>query len=96
MAGFDLETQRHAKTIGMCFDAGRFDFSSGSATCDVPTCLAGVLMGLASADVTAVPAAQQTPGAYRVGDVSNGAVTFVRAGGALDEDARMSYILAGW
>lgn len=96
MAGFDLETQRHAKTVGMCYDGGRFDFSAGSATIDVPTCLAGVLCGLAMADLSAATSPQQTMLAYKVGDVSDGAVTFVRAGGAINEDARMSYWLMGW
>lgn len=96
MAGFDLETQRHAKTIGMCFDAGRFDFSSGSSTCDVPTNLSTVLMALAQADLTSVTDPQQTMQAYKVGDASNGAVTFVRAGGNIGEDARMSYLAVGW
>jgi hypothetical protein len=96
MAGFDLETQRHAKMVGLCVDGGRFDFSSGSATIDVPTCLASALFGLAMADLTAANSPQQTTLAYKVGDVSNGAVTFVRAGGAVNEDARMSYWLGGW
>lgn len=96
MAGFDLETQRHAKTVGMCFDGGRFDFSAGSATCEVPTNLLNVMGGLAMADLTAAASGQQTLLAYKVGDASNGAVTFVRSGGNLNEDARMSYWLMGW
>lgn len=96
MAGFDLETQRHAKTIGMCFDGGQFDFSSGSTTRDVPTNLSKVMGGLAMADLTATGDVQQTLFAFKVGDASNGAITFMRAGTYASEDARMSYWVMGW
>lgn len=96
MAGFDLENQRHAKTVGMCYDGGTFDFSSGSATVDVPTNLARAMAGLAMADLTATTSAQQTMLGYKVGDVSNGAVTFIRAAGNINEDAKMSYWLMGY
>lgn len=96
MAGFDPQTQRHAKTVGMCFDGGVFEFSSGSSTCEVPTNLSSALGGLAMADLTGTDSPQQTMLAYKVGDATNGAVTFVRAGGTINEDARMSYWLMGW
>jgi hypothetical protein len=96
MAGYDDTIQRNAGTPGMRFDGGRFDFSSGSATCEVPTRLARALCGLAMADLSATTSPQQTVLGYKVGDVSNGAITFVRAGAAVNEDARMSYWLMGW
>ncbi len=96
MAGFDPETQRHAKTVGMCFDGGRFEFSAGSSTCDVPTNLMNVMGGLAMADLTGTDDVQATLFAYKCGDASNGKITFLRAGADIGADARMSYWLMGW
>jgi len=96
MAGFDPVTQRHAKMPGLCIDAGIFDFSDGSATVDVPTNLSRVLGGLAVAEFSAASDPQQTLMAYRVGDASDCKVTFMRAGGMVGEDARMSYIMWGF
>lgn len=97
MAGFDwAETQRSAQMPNMKVNGGTFEFSSGSQTIDVPTTLSKVMGGLATADLTATTDVQQTMLAFRIGDVSNGAVTFIRAGGFLAEDARMAYWLLGY
>jgi hypothetical protein len=96
MAGIDLETQRHAKMPGLCVDCGTFDFSNASQTAEVPTHLTRVMFGFAVADLTATDDPQQTTLAYKVGDASNGAVTFIRAGGNNNEDARMSFIVGGY
>lgn len=96
MAGFDLENQRTAQLVGMKLNTGTFDFSSGSSTVDVPTTLSHAIMGMAHADLTATNDTQVTMLGYKVSDVSKGAVTFIRAGGFMDEDARMAYWLAGW
>lgn len=96
MAGFDLENQRHAKTVGMCFDGGTFDFSTGSATADVATFLVRTMSGLAIAKLDSVDTTQQTMMAYMVGDPSNGMQSFVRAGGNINEDAQMSYWMMGF
>jgi hypothetical protein len=96
MAGFDLETQRTVQLIGGKINFGVFEFSSGSTTCEVPTTLSRALSGLASADLTDVNDTQQTLFAFKIGDVSNAAIMFVRAGTFKGEDARMSYWLAGY
>ena len=96
MAGFDLETQRSAKMPGMTVNGGTFEFSSGSQTIDVPTTMIHAFGGMAVADITVTTDPQQTTSAYKVGDVSNSSVTFIRAGGFVDEDARMSYWLWGY
>lgn len=96
MAGFDADTQRSAQLPNVKMNFGMFEFSSGSETIDVPTTLAKAFGGAAMADLTATTDPQQTMVGYKVGDVSNGAVTFTRGGGHVDEDARMSYWLFGW
>lgn len=96
MAGFDLETQRSAKMPGMSINVGMFDISAGSASVDVPTTLARALFGMALADLTGITDNQDTYGAFKVGDVSDSKVTFIRAGGSTGKDARISYILAGY
>ena len=96
MAGFDFYNQRAAKMPGMVVNAGRFDFSAGSSTIDVPTTLSKAFFGMAQADFTAQSDPQATLSGYKVGDVSNGKITFLRGGGSENEDARMSYIVVGY
>lgn len=98
MAGMDwAETQRSGRLIGGSReDFGTFEFSSGSQTIDVPCTLARAVTGLAIADFSATTKVQQTLFAIKVGDVSNCSVTFMRAGGMIDEDAKMSYRLSGY
>lgn len=96
MAGFDLETQRSAQMPGMKVNGGRFDFTVGGTTVDVPTTLVNVMAGFAHADLTGVTDVQQTMFAYKVGDASACAVTFVRGGGNAGEAARMAYWLIGF
>lgn len=96
MAGFDYENQRTAQMPNMKVNGGTFDFSGGVATIDVPTTLAKVFGSVCAADLTATTSVQQTMLAYRVGDVSNGFVSFLRGGGFIDQSAHMSYWMWGY
>jgi len=96
MAGFDWgNTQLSAQMPHCKINAGTCDFSSGSQTVDVPTTLSKVYGGLITACFTATAVVQQTTLGVVVGDISNSNITFMRLGGFIDEDAHMSYWLAG-
>lgn len=98
MAGFDPETQHSGRWPGgLRADAGVFDLSGGSSTVDVPTTMSKVMGAIAVAEFTATTGSmQQTLIAYKVGDASDGKVTFSRGGGSIQEDARLSYLVWGF
>lgn len=96
MAGFDPDRQQTSQMVGLKVNCGTFDFSNGSQTADVPCTLARALGGMAMIDCVDTDVTQATVVGYKVGDVSDCKVTFIRGGGVIAEDARMSYLLVGY
>lgn len=97
MAGFELDQQRSGTIPGAGrIDFGYYDFSSGSATVEVPTRLTTCVFGLGMADYDSSAPGNNHLAISTDCSVSSGAITFKRHGPYIEEDTRFRYIVIGW